>query len=180
MITELGPEEEGAEPANITATVAVPVEQHMGPLSAVDAVGPDAFMADFEFDKWLNDFGAGTAAAGATPGGVQAAANMEYELDDINQPIGANPDTLDFDVPGAAGIYAAYGFDYSGLDPRMASLRQFFWDAKALYAEVEGWKDEVPTSEREMRVIAGNKTHQLAMQVSTLTFLALLRRFIWS
>jgi hypothetical protein len=50
-------------------------------------------------------------------------------------------------------------------DPRLVSLRAFFDDAKALYAEVEGWQDVVPLEERDARVLAGNRTHQFAMQV---------------
>ena len=53
----------------------------------------------------------------------------------------------------------------TGPESRVAALKAFFNDAKALYAEVEGWQDMVPLENRDARVLAGNKTHQLAMQV---------------
>jgi len=66
---------------------------------------------------------------------------------------------------GASGPSGSNGLGFAAPDSRLAALKAFFNDAKALYAEVEGWQDMVPLEDRDARVLAGNKTHQLAMQV---------------
>jgi hypothetical protein len=66
---------------------------------------------------------------------------------------------------GAAGPSGSSGLGFAAPEARVAALKVFFNDAKALYAEVEGWQDMVPLENRDARVLAGNKTHQLAMQV---------------
>ena len=66
---------------------------------------------------------------------------------------------------GAGGPSTSPGLDFVAQDSRVAALKAFFIDAKALYAEVGEWQDMVPLENRDARVLAGNKTHQLAMQV---------------
>jgi hypothetical protein len=73
--------------------------------------------------------------------------------------------TVPFGLPIGAGPNAAQGLAGFADAARLATLRAFFDDAKALYAEVDGWQDGVPLEARDARVLAGNKTHQLAMQV---------------
>lgn len=80
---------------------------------------------------------------------------------------GAGPSTGEFGfATGAGGPNAPTGgVGFATPDSRLTALRAFFNDAKALYAEVEGWQDGVPLEDRDARVLAGNRTHQLAMQV---------------
>ena len=65
----------------------------------------------------------------------------------------------------AGGPSTSTGLGFVAPESRVAVLKAFFTDAKVLYSEVEGWEDVVPLENRDARVLAGNKTHQLAMQV---------------
>jgi len=81
-------------------------------------------------------------------------------------PIGPGPTAGAFGLAvGAGGPSTSTGLDFVAPESRVAALKAFFIDAKALYAEVGGWQDVVPLENRDARVLAGNKTHQLAMQV---------------
>ena len=86
--------------------------------------------------------------------------------------MGAGPSTGPFGfVGGAAGVSGPSGVAFSAApDSRLPALKAFFEDAKDLFAEVEGWQDLVPLENRDARVLAGNRTHQLAMQVCTRPF----------
>jgi hypothetical protein len=80
--------------------------------------------------------------------------------------MGAGPSAGAFGFAvGATGPSASSGLGLAAPDSRVAALKAFFNDAKALFSEVEGWQDVVPLEDRDARVLAGNKTHQLAMQV---------------
>ena len=80
--------------------------------------------------------------------------------------MGAGPSAGTFGfAAGTGGPGGSSGLGFAAPDPRLAGLQAFFNDAKILYAEVDGWQDMVPLENRDARVLAGNKTHQLAMQV---------------
>lgn len=93
------------------------------------------------------------------------------DLANVNVPfgvvMGAGPSAGTFGfVGGAAGARGSSGVGFAAApDSRLPALKAFFEDAKALFAEVEGWQDLVPLENRDARVLAGNRTHQLAMQV---------------
>lgn len=81
-------------------------------------------------------------------------------------PMGPGPTAGAFGFAvGAGGPSTSTGVGFVAQDSRVAALKAFFIDAKALYAEVGEWQDVVPLENRDARVLAGNKTHQLAMQV---------------
>ena len=133
---------------------------------------------DFDFDKWLNDIGAsGTPGAATFLSPAPAPINQEVTavptLPVLEDVLMADPTTSSF-VTGptafgfagvAGGPSTSTGLGFVAPESRVAVLKAFFIDAKALYADVEGWEDVVPLENRDARVLAGNKTHQLAMQV---------------
>lgn len=100
---------------------------------------------------------------------VATSAFVANEFASVNVPfgvaMGAGPSAGTFDFAGAGGPSAPSGLGFAAPESRLAGLKAFFNDAKVLYAEVEGWQDLVPLEERDARVLAGNRTHQLAMQV---------------
>jgi len=93
------------------------------------------------------------------------------ELANPNVPFGVvmgaapNAGTFGFVGGAAAGPSGSNGLGLTTPDSRLAALKAFFEDAKGLYADAEGWQDMVPLENRDARVLAGNRTHQLAMQV---------------
>lgn len=147
---------------------------------------------DFDFDKWLNDIGASGTPGAATflspapaPGPINQEASavptlpvledvlmadpttssfVTNEIANPNDPFSVTAGAFSFAV-GAGGPSTSTGLGFVAPESRVTALKAFFTDAKALYAEVEGWEDAVPLENRDARVLAGNKTHQLAMQV---------------
>jgi len=102
------------------------------------------------------------------------------EIANANVPFGVamgpGPTVGAFGIPvGASGPSGPSGLGLAAPEARVAALKAFFNDAKALYAEVEGWQDMVPLENRDARVLAGNKTHQLAMQVCWIRFVSAIR-----
>ena len=109
---------------------------------------------------------------------------LANELADANVPFGVvmgagpNAGTFGFAGGGAAGPSGSSGVGFAAPDSRLPALKAFFDDAKALFTEVEGWQDVVPLENRDARVLAGNKTHQLAMQVCGHSPVLAIRRYL--
>lgn len=138
-------------------------------------VDSDTQIPDFDFEKFLNDFGATPGALGdgfitgpnSDASGVPAAA-LTPRYEDVlgNAPV-PTP-ALDFGFnSNNLGAGAMEEVSAPILDQvKLAGLRSFFQDAKTLYNEVENWTDDVHLDEREARVLVGNQTHKLALLVS--------------
>ena len=171
MITE-------AEPGEGASIIQVPDTVPANPVPDIDMaatveMASDDVIPDFDFDKFLNDFGATPGAPGdgfisgpsVDPPGVPAAA-LTPRFEDMSM-VQNNPSLVDFsntfnlaDEPQTQDNGPAFD------QVRMAALRAFFHDAKALFAEIEKWEDPVRHENREARVLVGNKTHKLALLVS--------------
>lgn len=142
--------------------------------AAVEPIGGESVIPEFDFEKFLNDFGAtpgslgegfisgpngdnGPPAAALTPRFEDALAGMTSSAGDFAFDLGE----LSLPQPDENAIFDQV---------KMASLRAFFQDAKELYTEVENWEDTIGPENREARVLVGNKTHKLALQVSCSNF----------
>lgn len=131
--------------------------------------GGDGTIPDFDFEKFLNDFGATPGSLGegfiagpsADASGAPAAA-LTPRFDDMNLAMSSTND-FNFDMNSVVPNEPPPAVD----QVKLASLRSFFYDAKELYTEVENWEDPVTPENREARVLVGNKTHKLALQVCT-------------
>lgn len=136
--------------------------------AAVAETAGDDMIPDFDFDKFLNDFGATPGALGegfitgplAESSGPPAAA-LTPRFEDLTNAPSVDFTTFNLTEP-TPGDEANPTFD----QVRMAGLRSFFQDAKSLFIEVESWEDPVGHENREARVLVGNKTHKLALLVS--------------
>jgi hypothetical protein len=152
------------------------------PVITTEVVEPDTMIPDFDFEKFLNDFG-------ATPGSLGDGFITGPTPDMSGAPAAALTPRFDESTPAAmAAVAAAMGpivdFNINEAlgtaitqennnnnnrpaldDVRLASLRAFYEDAKILYTEIEAWEDNVGHDQREARVLVGNKTHKLALQV---------------
>ena len=186
-------ENEPIEGASIVQIPDVPPEVGMAatPEEVVDATAATAdgetMMPDFDFEKFLNDFGATPGAFGegfitgpvalSENGGPPAAA-LTPRFDDgiLGAPtlglpalgITTDPEAAHAYTFEAQPVETAAQEGNPALDQaRLSSLRAFFKDAKALYAEIESWEDPISHENREARVLVGNKTHKLAMMVRT-------------
>jgi hypothetical protein len=142
--------------------------------AAAGDISGDDMIPDFDFDKFLNDFGGTPGALGdgfitgpsVDTSGVPAAA-LTPRFEDLTNTQNTTPslDFSHFNLPEQP-----QGND-GGTNPtfdqvKVAALRAFFQDAKALFAEIESWEDPVGHENREARVLVGNKTHKLALLVS--------------
>ena len=139
--------------------------------TAVGDISGDDMIPDFDFDKFLTDFGATPGALGdgfitgpsVDTSGVPAAA-LTPRFEDSSNSV-PSVDFTNFSFPEQTQD------NHDGNGPifdqiKMATLRAFFQDAKALFAEIESWEDPVGHENREARVLVGNKTHKLALLVS--------------
>ena len=142
--------------------------------AAVGDISGDDMIPDFDFDKFLTDFG-------ATPGALGDGFIMGPSVDNSGAPAAAlTPrfeDSSNAQNPVPSVDFTNFNFseqtqdNLDGNNPtfdqvKMATLRAFFQDAKALFAEIESWEDPVGHENREARVLVGNKTHKLALLVS--------------
>jgi hypothetical protein len=133
---------------------------------AAGSVDGDSVLPDFDFEKFLNDFGAtpgsfgeGIVAGPSSESGGPMAAALTPRFEDPL--MGLTTGEFGFDM---ADIYQSE--NNVALDEvKMAGLQAFFHDAKALYAEIESWEDPIGHEHREARVLVGNKTHKLALMV---------------
>jgi hypothetical protein len=173
--------------------VPVVVDSEMSIPAVEVEVDNDTQIPDFDFEKFLNDFGAtpGSLADGfisgpngdvnANANGITAAA-LTPRFEDVlgNAPVPTPALDFGFNSGNLAsgsgsGNLASGSVSVSGEDlpagptldqVKLTGLRNFFQDAKDLYTEVENWTDDVHLDEREARVLVGNQTHKLALMVS--------------
>lgn len=166
-----------AEPIEGATIMQVPdVLSAVEDIDMVAAAGAgEDMIPDFDFEKFLNDFGATPGALGdgfitgpsAESSGPPAAA-LTPRFEDMNNVPSVDFTTFNLPEPTQAEETNPL-FD----EIKMAGLRAFFQDAKGLFMEIEAWEDPVGHENREARVLVGNKTHKLALLVSLnlLTFL---------
>ncbi|CAG7853875.1 SubName: Full=Uncharacterized protein {ECO:0000313/EMBL:CCA67948.1} [Serendipita indica DSM 11827] len=187
-------ENEPIEGASIVQIPDAPPEMEIA-ASPEEVVGATAATAegeimlpDFDFEKFLNDFGATPSGFGegfitgpippSESGGPAAAALTPRFDDGMSMPTPALPALgITMDSLPSSGAGEAFTFEAPATEPgeqegnpaldqaRMSSLRAFFKDAKALYAEIESWEDPIGHENREARVLVGNKTHKLALMI---------------
>jgi len=130
------------------------------------ATDGDSAIPDFDFEKFLNDFGAtpgslgeGIIAGPSTEGGGSLAAALTPRFEDPL--MGLTTSEFGFDMADISQPENNVALD----EVKLAGLHAFFHDAKTLYAEVENWEDPIGHENREARVLVGNKTHKLALMV---------------
>lgn len=178
VITESEPDEGGATIVQMPdPEPIVPIIDSEMSIPAVE-VDNDTQIPDFDFEKFLNDFGATPGSLGDgfisgpnTDANGIAAAALTPRFEDVlgNAPV-PTP-ALDFGF-NAGNLGAAEEATAPTLDQvKLAGLHAFFMDAKVLYTEIENWSDDVRLNDREARVLVGNQTHKLALMVSSPSYL---------
>jgi hypothetical protein len=169
VITEAEPEE-GASIIQVPDIVLSTMPEDIDMTAAVGDISGDDMIPDFDFDKFLTDFGATPGALGDgfitgpsvdTSGTPAAALTPRFEDPSTSQNPGPSVDFTNFDFPEPTQDNNPT-FD----QVKMAALHAFFQDAKALFAEIDSWEDPIGHENREARVLVGNKTHKLALLVS--------------